>query len=115
MLFEPFHKLNYEFQRLGKDRFDAAVRSYGEANKGLQTVAAKVTDYSKKSFEDAARAFEQLVDAKSLEQVIEIQSNYAKKALDAISMGCRSSLRFISASPAMHTSRSSKQATSKLV
>ena len=83
MLFEPFHKLNYEFQRLGKDRFDAAVRSYGEANKGLQTIAAKVTDYSKKSFEDAARAFEQLVDAKSLEQVIEIQSNYAKKALDA--------------------------------
>ena len=83
MLFEPFHKLNDEFKWLSKDRFDAAVRSYGEANKGLQTIAAKITDYSKKSFEDAARAFEQMVDAKSLEQVIEIQSSYAKKAFDA--------------------------------
>jgi hypothetical protein len=38
--------------------------------------------YSKKAFEDATRAFEQLVRAKSVEQAIEIQSQYAKKAYD---------------------------------
>ena len=38
--------------------------------------------YSKKAFEDATRAFEQLVGAKSFESVIEIQSQYAKKAYD---------------------------------
>ena len=27
--------------------------SYGEANKGFQAIAAEVTDYSKKAFEDA--------------------------------------------------------------
>jgi hypothetical protein len=44
--------------------------------------SAKMTDYSKQAFEDATRAFEQLVGAKSFESVIEIQSQYAKKAYD---------------------------------
>jgi phasin family protein len=71
-----------EFQKVGKDGFDAAVRSFGETNKGFQAIAAEVTDYSKKAFEDATRAFEQLIGAKSIEQAIEIQSQYAKKAYD---------------------------------
>ena len=71
-----------QVQRAGKDGFDAAVSSFGEANKGFQAIAAEVTDYSKKAFEDGTRAFEQLLGAKSFEQVIEIQSRYAKKAYD---------------------------------
>ena len=71
-----------EFQKVGKDGFDAAVRSFGEVNKGFQAIAAEVTDYSKKAFEDSTRAFEQLVGAKSIEQAIEIQSQYAKKAYE---------------------------------
>jgi phasin family protein len=72
-----------EFQKVGKDGFDATVRSFGEMNKGFQAIAAEVTDYSKKAFEDSTRAFEQLMGAKSIEQAVEIQSNYAKKAYDA--------------------------------
>jgi hypothetical protein len=72
-----------EFQKVGKDGFDATVRSFGEMNKGFQAIAAEVTDYSKKAFEDSTRAFEQLMGAKSIEQAIEIQSNYATKAYDA--------------------------------
>ena len=75
-------KFGEEFQKVGKDGFDAAVHSFGEVNKGLQAIAAEVTDYSKKAFEDGTRAFEQLLGAKSFEQVIEIQSQYAKKAYD---------------------------------
>ena len=71
-----------EFQKVGKNGFDAAVRSFGEMNKGFQAIAAEVTDYSKKAFEDSTRAFEQLIGAKSIEQAIEIQSQYAKKAYD---------------------------------
>ena len=71
-----------EFQKVGKDGFDAAVRSFGEVNKGFQAIAAEVTDYSKKAFEDSTRAFEQLIGAKTIEQAIEIQSQYAKKAYD---------------------------------
>jgi hypothetical protein len=76
-------RFNDEVQRAGKDGFDAVVSSFGEANKGFQAIAAEITAYSKKSFEDGTRAFEQLMGAKSFEQVWEIQSQYAKKAFDA--------------------------------
>jgi hypothetical protein len=72
-----------EFQRASKDGFDASVRSLGEVSKGFQAIAATVVDYSKKFFEDGTRAFEQLMGARSFEQVWEIQSQYAKKAFDA--------------------------------
>jgi len=81
-MLEPLQKANDDFQKMGKDNFDAVLRSYGEWNKGFQAIAVRMTDYSKQTFEDATRAFEQLVAAKSLESVVEIQSQYAKKAYD---------------------------------
>ena len=72
-----------EFQRVGKDGFEASVRSYSELGKGFQAIRASMIDYSKKSFEDGTRAFEQLAGAKSIEQALEIQSQYAKKAVEA--------------------------------
>jgi hypothetical protein len=46
---------------VSRESFDVAVRVYGEANKGFQGIAAEITDYSNRAFEDATRAFEQLV------------------------------------------------------
>ena len=34
-----FNKVGEEFQSAGKDGFDAAVRSFGEANKGFQAIS----------------------------------------------------------------------------
>jgi hypothetical protein len=76
-------KIGEEFQKAGKDGFEAAVRSYGDANKGFQAIIAEVTDYSKKAFEEGTRAFQQFAGAKSVEQAVEIQSQFAKKAYDA--------------------------------
>ena len=73
-------KVGEQFQKVGKEGFDAAVRAYGEANKGYQAIAGEVADYSKTAFEDASRAFQQLVGAKSAEQAFAIQSQYAKKS-----------------------------------
>ena len=81
-MLEPFQKAS-DFQKMGKDNYDAVLRSYGELSKGFQAIGARVTDYSKRAFEDATRAFEQLVGAKSFERAVEIQSQYAKKAYDA--------------------------------
>ena len=75
-------KIGEQFQNVGKEGFETFVRSFGEANKGFQAIAAEVTDYSKTAFEDASRAFQQLASAKSAEQAFEIQSKYAKKAYD---------------------------------
>ena len=81
-MLEPFQQATDDFQKLGKDNYDAIVRSYGELNKGFQAITARMTDYSKRAFEDATRTFEQLVGVKSLEQAIEIQSQYAKRSYD---------------------------------
>ena len=75
-------KFGQEFQRAGNG-FDAAVNSFGEVNKGLQAIAAEFTAYSKKTLADGTRAFEQLLSAKSFEQVIEIQSQYARMVYEA--------------------------------
>jgi len=72
-----------EVQRAGKEGFDAAVRSFGEAHKGFQAIAAEIAAYSKRSFEDGTRAFEELLGAKSFEHVIEIQSQYARMVFEA--------------------------------
>jgi phasin family protein len=79
---DNFQKTADEFQKRGKDNYDAMVRSYGELNKGFQAIAARWTEFSKRSFEDATRTWEQLIGAKSLDQALEIQTNYAKRAYD---------------------------------
>jgi phasin family protein len=79
---EELKNFGEEYQRLSKEGFAAATRSFGEMNKGFQTLAAEMTDYSKRTFDDVFRAWEQLLSAKSVEQVIDIQSQYAKRAYD---------------------------------
>jgi hypothetical protein len=81
-MLEQFQNANNDFQKMGKDNYDAMVRSYGELNKGLQAIAARWTAFSKDAFEDATRTFEKLVGVKSFEQAVEIQSAYAKRAYD---------------------------------
>jgi hypothetical protein len=81
-MLEPFQNATDNFQKIGKDNYDAMVRSYGELNKGLQVIAARWTEFSKQSFEDATRTFERLAGVKSLEQAFEIQSAYAKRTYD---------------------------------
>lgn len=76
-------KIGDEFQKVGKEGFEAVARSYGDANKGFQAIVAEVTNYSKKVFEEGTRTFEQLVSAKSVEQAIEIQSQYIKNAYES--------------------------------
>ena len=71
-----------EIQKLGKDNMDTAVKAFGEFNKGFQAIATEVTDYSKKAFEEGTATFEKLAGAKSVEQAVQIQSDYAKKAYE---------------------------------
>jgi phasin family protein len=52
------------------------------ANKGFQTLAAEMMEYSKAAFDDAVRTWEQLIGVRSLEQAIQIQSDYAKRVYD---------------------------------
>jgi hypothetical protein len=62
--------------------FEAASKSFSEANRGFQDLAAEMMSYSKAAFDDAMRTWEQLIGVKSLEQAVEIQSQYAKRVYD---------------------------------
>lgn len=71
-----------DFQKLGKDNMDHAMKSFGSFSKSLQSLAVEIADYSKKSFEDGAATFEKLMAAKSLDKAMEIQSDYVKSSYE---------------------------------
>jgi len=108
---EELKNIGEEYQRLSKEGFDAATRSFGEMNKGLQALAAEMTDYSKRTFDDVFRAWEQFLGARSIGQVMEIQSEYAKKAYDTYSSEMPK-LAAIYVATARNASKPVEQATS---
>lgn len=71
-----------EFQKYGKEQLEAASTVAASLAKGLQTIAAETTDYSKKSLENSSAFVEKLLGAKSLDNAIQIQSEYAKSAYE---------------------------------
>ena len=71
-----------DMQKLGKTGFDASIKSFGEVNKGMQAVATEVSGYSKKAFEDGTAVFEKLLGVRTLDQAVEIQTEYAKQAYE---------------------------------
>ncbi len=71
-----------DMQKLGKDNLDATMQSVGVLSKSAQAIAAEMADYSKKSFEDGSKALERLFGAKTLEQAIQIQTEFAKTAYE---------------------------------
>jgi Phasin protein len=80
-----------DLQKLGQHNVDTAMKLSGEWNKGLQAIAAEMTDYTKRSFEESAATFEKLLSAKSVAQAIEIQTGFAKRAYDSYLHQCRRS------------------------
>jgi phasin family protein len=71
-----------DMQKLGKDGMDMAMTSFGAWTKGAQAIAVEVVDYSKKSAESSAAAWEKLVAAKSLEKAMEVQTEYLKSSYE---------------------------------
>ena len=73
-----------EMNKLGKDSMDVAMNSFGAWSKTGQAIVAEVVDYSKKSVEGSAAAWEKLLGAKSLEAAMEVQSEYLKSSYEGL-------------------------------
>ena len=71
-----------EMHKLGKDGMETMMSSFGAWTKNAQAIAAEITDYSKKSIEESAAAWERLLGAKSLEKAMEIQGAYLKSSYE---------------------------------
>ncbi|HEY8031455.1 MAG TPA: phasin family protein [Methylocella sp.] len=65
-------------QKFGKDGVEGAASAASSFSESLQMFAAETNDYSKKSLENGSAFLEKLRRAKSLEGVIQIQTDYAK-------------------------------------
>ena len=71
-----------DMQKFGKDSMDTAMTCWGAWTKGTQAIAVEMVDFSKKSVEGSAAAWEKLIGAKSLEKAIEVQSEYLKSSYE---------------------------------
>jgi phasin family protein len=71
-----------EMQKFGKDSMATAMSSFGTLSKSAQAIAAEVADYSKKSIEGSAAAWERLMGAKSVETAMQVQGEYLKSSYE---------------------------------
>lgn len=71
-----------EIQKISKEATEAALKNFNTVSKGVQALAVEVADYQKKSFEQGTAAFEKLLGARSLDKVIETQTDYFKNAYE---------------------------------
>lgn len=72
-----------EMNTLGKKNIEAAVESVTAATRGAEALTAQALAYSKKSWEEGVSAAQALASAKSVQEVIELQTAFAKSAMEA--------------------------------
>ena len=72
-----------ELNTHSKKNLEAVVASVAAATKGAETLGAQAMAYSKKSMEDHVAAAKSLSSAKSVQEVVELQTAWAKSAFEA--------------------------------
>jgi phasin family protein len=73
----------FQAQEQVQSGFEAASRSFSEANRGFQAMAAEMTDFSKRRMEDVLQAWQQLLQARNFGDVLDAQTRYAQRAYEA--------------------------------
>jgi len=66
----------------GKDAMDSLLKSYSTAAKGFQAIASETAEYSKKAYEANVAHMEALMSVKSFEAAIELNTSFAKTAVE---------------------------------
>ena len=77
---EGTRRMGKELQNVSENGFEAASRSFSEVN---QAMAAEITDFSKRRWEEVFHAWQQLLQARHFGDVVDAQAQYAQKAYDA--------------------------------
>ena len=71
-----------DIQKYGKEHLETVAASAATLQTGIQAIATAHGDYAKKSFEDTKSYVEKLSGVKSLDKVIELQTEFAKSAYE---------------------------------
>lgn len=72
-----------ELNTHSKKNLEAVVASVTAAAKGAEALGAQAIAFSKKSVEDQVAASKALAGAKSVQEAVELQTSFAKSALEA--------------------------------
>ena len=72
-----------EANAASKKNMEAVVASVTAATKGAEALGAEAMAYSKSAFDTQVTAARSLAGAKSIQEVLELQTAYAKSAVDA--------------------------------
>lgn len=71
-----------ELNAEGKKNLEALVASATAAQKGAETISAASLAYGKKSWEDGVAAAQSLAAARSVQELVELQTSWAKSAAE---------------------------------
>lgn len=71
-----------ELNAEGKKNLEALVASATAAQKGAETLSAASLAYGKKSWEDGVAAAQSLTAARSVQELVELQTSWAKSAAE---------------------------------
>lgn len=71
-----------DFNTHSKKNLEAVAASVTAASRGAEALGAQAMAYSKKAIEDQVAAAKTLSAAKSVQEVVELQTAYAKSALE---------------------------------
>ncbi len=72
-----------EFTAFGKQAFDAWIAAGNSTAKGYEAINAEMLSFGKDRVEDTIAVTKALFGAKSVDQAVQMQSDFAKKAFDA--------------------------------
>ncbi len=73
-----------QIQKLGREQLETVSSAAASYAKGLQNLAAETIDFSKKAIEANSAYVERMLNAKSLDEAIQIQSEYMKSVYESL-------------------------------
>ena len=84
---EQFDKLSQGFEKLSafsQDNVDAMMKSSEITTKAVEGFGTELSNYSKKSFEDAVAAAQDFASAKNMTELFEKQTAFAKASFETM-------------------------------
>lgn len=72
-----------ELNAFSKENVEALVEAMSKTGKSMEEINAAVMAYSKQAMEDGVAAARRLAGAKSVQEILEVQSEFAKASFDA--------------------------------
>jgi len=76
--FEKVTKNYDQFMSFGKDNAEAFIKAASVAGKGIESINGQIFAYARKSLEDGMAATKAVMTAKSLDEALQLQSEFGK-------------------------------------